>query len=261
MKYGFIGCGNMGGAIARALCKSTTDVLLTDRSGKGRNLALELGCEYDDSATVAESCDRIFLAVKPQMMAQVLESLQMALSKRKPLIITMAAGLEMEKIQELIGEPVPMIRMMPNTPVSVGCGMIPYCYNALVTADILKDFLQDMQYAGKFDAIPENLMDAASALSGSGPAYLYLLLEAMADGAVVCGLSRQKAIEYAAVTMEGAAKMLLSTGQHPGELKDAVCSPGGSTIVGIQTLESQGFRGAMIDCIQAAYRKNKELGK
>ena len=150
---------------------------------------------------------------------------------------------------------------MPNTPVAVGKGMIVYCANSLVEAAILQDFLSDMEFAGTLDAIDEKLIDAASALSGSGPAYLYLFLEAMADGAVACGLPRQKAMAYAAATMEGAAQMFLQSGKHPGELKDAVCSPAGSTIVGIQALEQHGFRGAVIDCILAAYRKNKELGK
>ncbi len=261
MKYGFIGCGNMGGAIARALCRSTRDVLLSDKSGKGTALSQELGCQYGSVSAVAESCERVFLAVKPQMMAQVLTPLQEVLGRRKPLLITMAAGLEIRQIEAMAGTALPVIRIMPNTPVAVGCGMIPYCCNSLVSNEILADFLQDMRYAGTLDAISEQQMDAASALSGSGPAYLYLLLEAMADGAVACGLPRQKAIEYAAVTMEGAAKMLLTTKAHPGQLKDAVCSPGGSTIVGIQALEAQGFRGAMIDCILAAYHKNKELGK
>jgi len=126
---------------------------------------------------------------------------------------------------------------------------------------VLADWLEDMRFCGLVDSLEERLMDAASALSGSGPAYMYLLMEAMADGAVACGLPRGKAMQYAAMTMAGAAKMQMETGLHPGELKDAVCSPGGSTIAGIRELEAHGYRGMMMDCILAAYKKNKELGK
>jgi len=261
MKYGFIGCGNMGGAIARALAKSTADIGLTDLSGKGRKLAEELCCSYACIQTVAAQSERIFLAVKPQMMKDVLLPIHDILQERKPLVITMAAGLTVDKIQEYIGAPVPIIRIMPNTPVSVGCGMIPYCCNSLVEPAALSDFLTDMRFCGTLDSLPERLIDAATALSGSGPAYMYLFLEALADGAVSCGMPRDKAILYAAKTMEGAAQMLLATGKHPGELKDAVCSPGGSTIAGVKALEENCFRGAIMDCITAAYRRNIELGK
>ena len=261
MKYGFIGCGNMGGAIARALSKQTKDILLADPSTMTAALAMELGCGYGSNMDVAQNCERIFLAVKPQMMEAVLSPIASVLAERKPLIITIAAGLEIQKIESFVGAHLPMIRIMPNTPVSVGKGMILYCHNDLVEEAIVADFLTDMQNAGKLDMLEEKLIDVASALSGSGPAYMYVFLEAMADGAVACGLPRQKAIQYAAATMEGAAAMLMTSGKHPGELKDAVCSPAGSTIVGIQALEDKGFRGAIMDCVIAAYQKNKELGK
>lgn len=261
MKYGFIGCGNMGGAIAKALSCATKEILLSDPSPKSSQLAAELGCTYGNNMAVAEQCDRIFLAVKPQIMASVLKPLASVLAVRKPLIITIAAGLEIKQIEAFIGTSLPIIRIMPNTPVAVGKGMILYCRNALVSESDIADFLLDMRYAGTLDSLDEKLIDAASALSGSGPAYMYLFLEAMADGAVSCGLPRQKAITYAAATMEGAAQMLIKTGKHPGELKDAVCSPGGSTIAGIHALEENGFRGAVMDCITAAYQRNLELGK
>ena len=261
MKYGFIGCGNMGGAIARALSRNTKDIAVTDRSGKAKTLASELGISYSDNAAIAAECDRIFLAVKPHMMKDMLLPLGETLARRKPLLITMAAGLEMEKIEEFAGVHLPVIRIMPNTPTSVGKGVIPYCANDLVDGEILRDWLKDMDRCGLLDPLEERLMDAASALSGSGPAYLYLMLEAMADGAVACGLPRAKAMDYAAMTMAGAAEIYLSTHQHPGVLKDAVCSPGGSTIAGIRVLEERGFRGAAMDCVCAAFEKNKELGK
>ena len=200
MKYGFIGCGNMGGAIARALSRSTKDISLTDRSGKGAALAEELGIAYTDTGTIARECDRIFLAVKPHMMAGVLEPLAHLLAARKPLRITMAAGLTMARIQELAGASLPVIRIMPNTPTAVGKGVIPYCANDLVPEGILSDWVRDMVPCGLLDPLEENLLDAASALSGSGPAYAYVLLEALADGAVACGLPRAKALDYAAAT-------------------------------------------------------------
>ena len=261
MKYGFLGCGNMGGAIARALSLKTKDIAVTDRSGKAKLLAQELGVTYSDNASIAANCDRIFLAVKPHMMKDMLLPLQDTLAQRKPLLITMAAGLDIRQIEEFVGTRLPVIRIMPNTPTSVGKGVIPYCANELVTQDMITDWLEDMSRCGLLDSLEERLMDAASALSGSGPAYLYLMLEAMADGGVACGLPRAKALDYAAMTMAGAAEIYLSTHTHPGALKDAVCSPGGSTIAGVRILEQRGFRGAAMDCVCAAYAKNKELGK
>ena len=261
MKYGFIGCGNMGGAIAKALSQSTKDILITDRSGKAMALSVALDIGYSDNETIAKTCDRIFLGVKPHMMADMLAPLAPILQERKPLLITMAAGLEMGKIESFAGGDLPVIRIMPNTPTALGKGVIPYCANNLVSADDLADWLKDMAPCGLLDPLEERLMDAASALSGSGPAYLFVLLEALADGAVACGIPRAKALNYAAMTMAGAAEMYLQTGTHPGALKDAVCSPGGSTIAGIGELERHGFRSAAMDCVRAAYQKNKELGK
>ena len=261
MKYGFIGCGNMGGAVARALSSSTKDILVSDRSGKAKVLAEELGISYGDNQAIAQSCQRLFLAVKPHMMAGVLAPLAPVLAQRKPVLITMAAGLTMAQIQAFVGTEIPIIRIMPNTPTAVGMGVIPYCTNQLVTDADLSDWLQDMAPCGLLDPLEERLIDAASALSGSGPAYAYVLLEALSDGAVACGLPRAKAMAYAAKMLSGSAEMFLASGQHPGALKDAVCSPGGSTIEGIRVLEQRGFRGAAMDCVIAAYRKNLELGK
>lgn len=261
MKYGFIGCGNMGGAIARAVSQVTKDIAITDRSGSARDLARDLGILYTDAQTIAAQSQRIFLAVKPQMMAQALKPLQGILQQRKPLLITMAAGLTMERIQSQVGCDLPIIRIMPNTPVRVGAGMTQYCCNTLVSPEEEESFLADMARTGHLDKLDEHLIDAASALSGCGPAYMYLFLEALADGAVACGIPRAKAMEYAAATMEGAAKLALETKQHPGALKDAVCSPGGSTIAGVRVLEEHGFRGAAMDCVIAAYEKNKKLGE
>ena len=260
MKNGVNGCGNIGSAIARSLSNSTQDILISDRSGRAAALAEELGISYGTVTEVSLQCDRIFLGIKPHMVSSVLEPLRPILKARRPLIISMAAGLEMAQIREFVGCDCPIIRIMPNTPTAVGKGVIPYCAID-VDGETLRDWLADMVPCGFLDPLDESMMDAASALSGSGPAYLYLMLEAMADGAVACGLPRQKAMDYAAATMSGAAEMALQTKLHPGALKDAVCSPGGSTIAGIRELEQRGFRGAVIECILAAYAKNKELGK
>ena len=261
MKYGFIGCGNMGSAIAKALSNATNSIMLTDRSGKARAVAEKLFCTYTDPITIATSCERIFLAVKPQMMAHALKPLKKYLKEHKPVLITMAAGLEISKIQELAGENLPVIRIMPNTPVQVGKGMTLYCYNDLVDKSVLEDFLDDMAFTGIMDDIPEHLIDAAGVVSGCGPAYMYMFAEALADGAVACGVPRAKALEYAAATLAGAGEILLQTGEHPGKLKDNVCSPGGSTIAGVNILEQRAFRGAVMDCVKAAYLRNQELGK
>ena len=259
MKYGFIGCGNMGGAVARALSRSTKNILVSDRSGKAAALAAELGIGYGSNSQIAEECDAIFLCVKPHMMKDVLLPLQEILGRRKPLLISMAAGLTLQTIENFAGGRFPVIRMMPNTPTAVGKGVIQYCCNNLVASNALQQWLGDMQHCGLLDALEERLIDAASALSGSGPAYMYVFLEALADGAVACGLPRAKALEYAAMTMAGAAEMYLQTHSHPGALKDAVCSPGGSTIMGIRALEQGAFRGAAMECVLETYQKNKDL--
>jgi pyrroline-5-carboxylate reductase len=261
MKYGFIGCGNMGGAIATALSKATKDIMVSDRSGKAAVLAEQLGIGYGNNMQIAQNCEIIFLGVKPHMMGDCLLPLRGVLQARKPILVTMAAGLEIAKIEEFSGCHLPVIRIMPNTPTAIGKGVIQYCHNDLVTEEMLRNWLQDMRFCGLLDSLEERLIDAASALSGSGPAYMYVLLEALSDGAVACGIPRAKAMEYAAMTMAGAAEMYLATKQHPGALKDAVCSPGGSTIAGIRELENHGFRAAAMDCVIATYRRNQELGK
>lgn len=260
MKIGFLGCGSMGGAIARAVSQVTKDIVLTDRSGKGKALADELGIAYGSAEEIARDCDWVFLAVKPQMMEGALSPIRGILQEKKPLLVTMAAGLPMEKIEQMAGGSLPVIRIMPNTPAMVGAGMTQYCCNGLVTEEDEETFLSLMAHTGHMDKLEERLIDAASALSGCGPAYLYLFLEGLADGAVACGVPRAKAYEYAAATMEGAARLMLTTGQHPGQLKDAVCSPGGSTIQGVRVLEERGLRAAAMDCVITAFEKSKKLG-
>lgn len=261
MKYGFIGCGNMGSAIARALSKKTKDILLTDRSGKAAAFASEIGCTYSDNLTVVKECDRIFLAVKPQMMAEVLKPLQGALQEHKPLLISMAAGITVAKIEEMSGTSLPVIRIMPNTPVALGKGMTLYCHNSLVDEFVLSQFLEDVSGCGEWDLLEESLIDAAGVISGCGPAYMYMFMNALADGAAACGVPKDKALFYAASAMIGAANMVLQTGKSPEDLKNAVCSPGGSTIAGVRVLEENGFPKTVMACVNAAFKRNQELGK
>ena len=263
---GFLGCGNMGGAIARAVCKAADPkkVYLANRTtAKAQALAKELGCKVATNAEVAAECDLIFLAVKPQMMEALLAPLKFSLDERPSrfVLCSMAAGLSIARIQEMAGEDFPVIRIMPNTPAAIGEGMILYTATEDVTAEELEAFLQGMSAAGRLTALEERLIDAGSAVSGCGPAFLSLFLEALADGGVSCGLPRQKALAYAAKMAEGTAKLMLETNQHPGAMKDAVCSPAGSTIAGVRALEEHGFRAAAMDAVIAAMERNRELGK
>ena len=250
---GFLGCGNMGGAIARAVCKAADPkkVYLANRTtAKAQALAKELGCKTATNAEVAGDCDLIFLAVKPQMMEALLAPLKFSLDERpgRFVLCSMAAGLSIARIQEMAGEDFPVIRIMPNTPASVGEGMIQYC-SSNVTAEEEEAFRKIMAPAGRLDAVPENLIDAASCVSGCGPAYAYMFVEALADGAVKCGVPRAKAMRYAAQMLLGSASLLLETGEHPGALKDDVCTPGGTTIQAVRVLEERGFRSALFEAM------------
>jgi pyrroline-5-carboxylate reductase len=174
-------------------------------------------------------------------------------------LVTMAAGTSREKLLNLLGLALPVIRIMPNTPASIGQGMILYSPGADVTGAETETFVEAMAGAGRFLKLEERLIDAGSALSGSGPAFVDLFLEALADGGVACGLPRKQAVELAAQTVLGSAALCLETGKHPGELKDAVCSPGGTTIQGVRALEERGFRGAVIEAVIRTYEKNLKL--
>ncbi len=264
-EIGFIGCGNMGGAIARAVCQTAdpSRVFLADYDpAKAAALAAQLRCNTADNDAVFGGCEMIFLGVKPQMMAGVLEAAAPLLAARTDrfVLVTMAAGMSIARIRQLAGGAYPIIRIMPNTPVGIGEGMIQYC-GCGVTAAELNEFCAVMRKAGRLDELAEHLIDASSAVSGCGPAFAYQFIEALADGGVACGLPRAKAMEYAAQMLLGSARLVLESGKHPGELKDAVCSPGGSTIQGVRTLEQRAFRGAVTDAVIAAWEKNKELGK
>ena len=262
MTFGFIGCGNMGGAIARAVCRAAggEQVILANRTmEKARKLAQTLGCGAGENARAAR-CDFVFLGVKPHLMEDMLDGIRDVLAEKRPVLVSMAAGLTMERIRQMAGGDYPVIRIMPNTPASVGEGMIQYATLG-VSEEQEAEFLKAMTFAGRLDHLAESLIDAASAVSGCGPAFAAMFLEALADGGVACGLPRDKALAYAAQMLVGTGRLILETGLHPGQMKDAVCSPGGSTIQGVRTLEQKGFRGAVTDAVIAAYEKNKDLGK
>ena len=260
-KLGFIGCGNMGGALVTAAAKSTDKIAVCDfDKTKIEKYRKDCGATPATAQEIAQNCDFVVLGVKPQMMQQTLAEIAQTLGNRTDVtVITMAAGVSISAIRAFIGKDLPVIRIMPNTPVSLGAGMILYvCEGVNVQRET--EFLDYFAKAGKFDKIPEDKIDAASALSGCGPAYLYAFAEALADGAVECGVPRDKATLYAAQTILGAAEMLLEYG-HPGDLKDAVCSPGGTTIAGMHALEKAGLRNAAMDAVVAAYKRTLELKK
>ena len=262
--FGFIGTGNMGGALARAARKSLDgdQILLANRTAaKAEALAAELNCKAVDVKTVAASADYIFLGVKPQMMEGLLSSIRDTLAQRQDrfILVTMAAGLTIQRIREMAGGDYPVIRIMPNTPSSIGEGMILYTAGSDVLDIELQVFLTAMAGAGRLSPLPEHLMDAGSAISGCGPAFVDLFIEALADGGVACGLPRASALEFAAQMVAGSARLLLESGKHPGVLKDAVCSPGGTTIQGVRALEDGGFRGTVMNAVIKAYEKNFDL--
>ncbi len=262
-KFGFIGVGNMGGAIAMAVAKAIDpNEILVCGKGKSRaaSFAESYGVVASDMQTIAKEAKFVVLGVKPQYMEEVLTAIAPILANRTGFIlVTMAAGLTMENIATMAGGNYPVIRIMPNTPARVGEGVVQFCVNPLVSAGDLQEFLAAMKPAGLLDELPENLIDAGSAVAGCGPAFACMFMEALADGGVACGLPRAKALEYAAQMVLGTAQLLLSTGEHPGVLKDQVCSPGGSTIQGVRALEVGGLRGTVMEAVIAAFEKNKEF--
>ena len=264
--FSFIGTGNMGGALARAAVRKLPPetVFLSNRTPeKAEKLAVELGCPCGTVDRAAKDGKFIFLGVKPQMMAGLLTEISPLLAAREDrfILVTMAAGLTMKRIAAMAGGDYPVIRIMPNTPCAVGEGVILCDANELVSQEELDEFMDGMGGAGIIDRLDEKLIDAGSAVAGCGPAFACLMMEALSDGGVACGLPRQKALLYAAQMMKGTAALQLASGEHPGVMKDAVCSPGGSTIAGVRILEERGFRGAAMEAVMAAVEKTKELGK
>ena len=195
------------------------------------------------------------------MLSDTMEEIAPVLAERKNrfVLVSMLAAFTCKRINEAAGGDYPVIRIMPNTPVSVGEGMILYAPNEKVTEEETEFFLSAFKEAGRFSLLPEKLMDAGASVAGCGPAFVDLFVEALADGGVACGLPRAKAMEFASQMILGSAKLILESKKHPAELKDEVCSPGGTTIQGVRALENGGFRSAVMEAVIAAYEKNFEL--
>ena len=255
---GFIGAGNMGGALALAAAKKTGgDRIAVACSTRERSeaAAQRLGCTAETPQRILSDSRFVFLGVKPQMVVGVVEGLKADILASEGIFVSMLAGVSLEKLALLLGADKKIIRIMPNTPCAVGQGLILYAANGRVSEDELCAFRELMAPAGALDELNEHLIDAASAVSGCGPAYAYLFIEALADGGVKNGLPRAKAQRYAAQMLLGSAEMVLRTGRHPGQLKDEVCSPGGSTIAGVAALERSGLRSACIEAVDAAVER------
>ena len=263
MKIGFIGTGNMGGALARAAVKTVGGAAVAvacSTAEHSAKAAASIGCAAETAEAILRESRFVFCGVKPQMFAGVTAKLAEDIAASDAVFVSMLAGVSLDRLAEMLGGEKKIIRIMPNTPSAVGQGLMLVSANDRVTAEELAVFKALMAESGLLDDLPEQLIDAASAVSGCGPAYAYVFVEALADGAVKCGVPRAKAMRYAAQMLLGSASLLLETGEHPGALKDAVCSPGGSTIAGVAALEDRGFRGAAIAAVEAAYRRTKELG-
>ena len=264
-KYGFIGCGNMGGAIASAVAKTVPGecLFLSNRTKKkAEDLALTIGAMVSDNIEIAKNCDVIFLGVKPQMMEEVLGGISGYLKKRNTadfVLVTMAAALSIEDIRRMSGVDARVLRIMPNTPVSVGEGIVLYAYDEKLSEADAAEIMGSLKAAGECIALSEKLIDAGSVVAGCGPAFAQMFIEALADGGVAAGLPRKESVKLAAQMLLGSAKLTLVSGKTPGELKDAVCSPGGSTIEGVKALEDKGFRGAAIDAVLASYEKTLRM--
>lgn len=264
-KVGFIGTGVMGGALARAVRKKTDggELYLSNvPASVSEALAAELGCVSCDNAAVASECKYVFVAVKPNIIRGVLADIAPVLKKRNDryIVVSVAAGITIETVKQAAGFDVPVIRIMPNTPVMCGKGVILAASDGVTDAE-KAEFFDLLGYAGACDDVTEKMIETAGTLTGCGPAYAFVIMQALADGAVACGVDRAHAVKYAELTMRGAAELALSTGKHLEQLKDEVCSPGGSTIEGVLAMEQSAVRSAMSEAVIASYEKNLKLGK
>ena len=266
MKVAFIGLGNMGASLAKEVAKEVAaqDLLLINRTPqKVQEFIGRYGGTASDLEQAFKEAEVIFLGVKPYQICPLLEEYQTVLSQRSDLLlVSMAAGLELDKIAGVVkNDRVGLIRIMPNTPVAIGQGVISLARSQAVTDQQVTQVNQLLAGAGALYEIEEKLMDPATAVAGCGPAFVYQMIEAMADAGVSLGLSREQALQMAAQTFQGASQMVLETGEHPARLRDAVCSPGGSTIAGVNRLEQVGLRGDIIAGVEAAYKRTQEMGQ
>lgn len=264
MKIGFIGLGNMAKAIIGGMLEhriiQPEDIIGTARTETTREAVRStygIGIR-DTNAAVAGEADVLVLAVKPQYLEEVIGEICAEMSP-DTLVISIVAGKTMKWIEEAFGRKIKLIRCMPNTPALVGEGCTGVCVNDRVSQEDLDYSIKLMQSFGKAHQVPEHLMNAVGAVSGSSPAYVFMFIEAMADAAVAAGMPRAQAYEFAAQAVYGSAKLMLESGKHPAELKDMVCSPGGTTIQGVRVLEERGLRGAVIDALAATVEQSSKL--
>jgi pyrroline-5-carboxylate reductase len=277
-----IGAGNMGSALMKGAAAVAGGEQIgfadADKEKAKQSASLTGSRVYSSNGEAVQTADFVFLAVKPQVLPSVLAEIAPPLRERlaagkPPVLVSMAAGWSIAKIEAIVGgsgtdvpaeqAPValaPVVRIMPNTPVLISQGVVAITASPTVPIPKLELLEKILGGAGLVDRIDERLMDAVTGLSGSGPAFVCQFIEALSDGGVLAGLSRDKALRYAAQTVLGTAAIVLKTGKHPGELKDMVTSPGGTTIAGIAALEKGAFRGTVISAVEAAWKRSVELG-
>ena len=265
-KIGFIGGGNMGGAIISGIRKANlvenNALMVADKSKEALTRLKE---QYEvlttfDNKEVASFADILFLAVKPNLFPDVIAEIKDVI-KDDIVIVSIAAGKTIKEIENTFGKTIKLVRTMPNTPAMVLEGMSALCPNAFVSDEEVAVVKEIFESFGKAEVIKEELIDAVIGVSGSSPAYVYMFIEAMADAAVMGGMPRKQAYTFSAQAVLGSAKMVLETGIHPGELKDMVCSPAGTTISAVAELEKQGMRSAVIEAVKACMDKSKAMSK
>ena len=263
MKTAFIGCGNMASAIIGGILSSKIsepeDLMASDSSLAAQERirsVLKINCVNNEQA--AGLADVLFLSVKPQFYEEVIAQIR-DIVRPSTVIVTIAPGKTLSWLREQFGRNLKIVRTMPNTPAMVKEGMTGVCRNEFVTDEDLALVMSILESFGKAEVVPERLLDVVTSVSGSSPAYVFLLIEAMADGAVADGMPRAQAYKFAAQAVLGSAKMVLETGRHPGELKDMVCSPGGTTMEAVRVLEEKGFRSAIIEAEKACVSKSRGM--
>lgn len=260
MKLGFIGVGSMSGAIVKGLLKSgfnPADIYIyTPNQQKQSDLVAEFGVNGASSdLDCAEQADYVFFGMKPHMYDDCLAKVKPALANGK-ITVMMAAGYTVAHAEKVLGSDCKIIRTMPNTPLLIGEGVIALCKNAATSAEEVAYLINWFEKLGDVYDVEEKMIDLISGISGSGPTYTYLFIEALSDAAVLNGIPRELSYKLASKTVLGAAKMVLETGEHPGVLKDKVTSPGGTTIEAVKSLESDGFRGTVINAVDVCIAKN-----
>ena len=264
MKLGFIGTGNMASAIMGGIIKnqliSADEIIGADVYASSREKAKEeFGIHVTaDNHEVVENADVVVLSVKPQFYEEVICEIR-DFVRADQIVITIAPGKTLAWLAEKFDKGVKLVRTMPNTPALVGAGMTAMCPNEHMTEEEINYVRMLLGSFGRVEIVTERLMDTVVSVSGSSPAYVFMMIEAMADAAVSGGMPRTQAYQFAAQAVMGSAKMVLETGKHPGELKDMVCSPGGTTIEAVRTLEECGFRSAIIEAMKVCEEKSKSM--